>query len=165
VSAVIAMQHLQLVIPAIRARRKEIGAEEKLFLPVKIASNEMSSTLLEGQTEIIQKLARVSELEFVAPADREPGGKFANLAWQAFGDFDIFVDYEQKIDVAADRERMTKELVKLDKDIANGERQLNNPGFTGKAPAHVVEGLKKQVDENRKLRDKLRGDLDALPPG
>ena len=35
-------------------------------------------------------------------------------------------------------------------------------GFTSKAPAHIVEGFKKQLDEARKLLDKLRRDLDGL---
>ncbi len=50
------------------------------------------------------------------------------------------------------------------KIIANSDRQLNNPGFTAKAPAHIVEGLKKQRDDAQQLLDKLRRDLDALPP-
>ena len=66
--------------------------------------------------------------------------------------------------MTAERERLTKEFAKVEKAIANAERQLNNPGFTAKAPPHIVEGLKKQLSESRRLRDKIRGDLDALPP-
>jgi valyl-tRNA synthetase len=40
---------------------------------------------------------------------------------------------------------------------------LGNAGFLEKAPAHIVEGLKKQRDEAKRLLDKARGDLDALP--
>jgi len=36
--------------------------------------------------------------------------------------------------------------------------------FTDKAPAHIVEGLRKQTDEARILRDKAEAALDALPP-
>jgi valyl-tRNA synthetase len=78
--------------------------------------------------------------------------------------FDVAITYERKIDVAADRERVTKEIARLDKIIANAERQLNNPGFTAKAPPHIVEGLKKQRDDAQQLLDKLRRDLDSLPP-
>jgi hypothetical protein len=41
---------------------------------------------------------------------------------------------------------------------------LNNPGFTAKAPAHIVEGLKEQRDDAQQLLDKLRRDHDSLPP-
>ena len=56
--------------------------------------------------------------------------------------------YEKKIDVAAERERLTKEIAKLEKALNSAEKQLGNPAFLGKAPANVVEGLKKQEMEN-----------------
>jgi hypothetical protein len=34
--------------------------------------------------------------------------------------------------------------------------------FTAKAPAHIVEGLKKQRDEAQNLLDKLRADRESL---
>jgi len=88
----------------------------------------------------------------------------AGLAKHSTSQFDVAVIYERKIDVAAERDKLAKEIAKLEKIIANSERQLNNPGFTAKAPAHIVDGLKKQRDDAQQLLDKLRRDLDALPP-
>jgi valyl-tRNA synthetase len=102
---------------------------------------------------MVERLARVSEIRFVDAIS-------AGLSKHATPGFDVAIVYERKIDEAAERERRRKEREKLDKDIANAERQLNNPGFTSKAPPHIVEGLKKQLDENRRLRDKLGDDLD-----
>ena len=34
----------------------------------------------------------------------------------------------------------------------------------GKAPAHIVEGLRKQTDETRTIYNKTKSALDALPP-
>jgi len=42
--------------------------------------------------------------------------------------------YEQKVDVAAERERLTKELTKLESELANADRQLGNQQFLAKAP-------------------------------
>jgi valyl-tRNA synthetase len=162
VREVAAMQHLQLIIPAIRARRKEINAEEKAVLSVKIAAAETFPKLLGPHIDIIQKLARVKDLEFVATEDRNPGGKYADLAWQASGSFDVYVDYARKIDVSAERERIKKEIGRAEKNIESADRQLNNPGFLAKAPAHIVEGLKRQREEAERLLDKLRRDLDSL---
>jgi valyl-tRNA synthetase len=58
---------------------------------------------------------------------------------------------------------LTKECSKLEKVVANDERALNDPGFTGKAPAHIVEGRKKQLAENRLLLKKAKDALDGLP--
>ena len=102
-------------------------------------------------------MARVSEVRFVDQIS-------AGLARHSTSQFDVAVIYERKIDVAAEREKLNKEMAKQEKIIANSDRQLNNPGFTAKAPAHIVDGLKKQRDDAQQLLDKLRRDLDSLPP-
>jgi valyl-tRNA synthetase len=162
----LAMERLQESIVALRSRRKELGVEEKISVNAKIASGK-SGVLRKnldilGNIDIIQKLAKINDLEIVFFSDRDPGGKYAHLNWQTFGRVDVFVEFEKQIDIAAEREKLTKEIAKQEKIIANGERQLNNPGFTDKAPAHIVEGLNKQLDEARKLLEKLRRDLDGL---
>ena len=160
-SAEASMEHLKLAIVSIRSRRKELGIEDKSLVKVKVASSK--SGVLKKNLETLRKLTRVEEAEVVLFSDRDPGGKYENLAWQAFGPVDIFVDFEKKIDIAAERDKLTKEIAKLEKIIANSDRQLNNPGFTAKAPVHIVEGLKKQRDDAQQLLDKLRRDLDSLP--
>ena len=74
------------------------------------------------------------------------------------------VVYERQIDVAAERERLTKDLAKYEKGLAAADRQLSNEAFVAKAPAHIIEGLRKQSAETRTLYDKARAALDALPP-
>ncbi len=73
------------------------------------------------------------------------------------------VVYERTIDVAAERDRLTRDIAKYEKGLAAAERQLGNEGFLSKAPAHVVEGLKKQEGETRLRLEKARASLDALP--
>jgi valyl-tRNA synthetase len=77
--------------------------------------------------------------------------------------FDVEVVYARQIDVPAERERLTKELAKLEKGLQAAERQLGNEAFMAKAPAHIVEGLRKQSTETRLLYDKAKAALDALP--
>ena len=74
------------------------------------------------------------------------------------------VVYERQIDVPAERERLTKDLAKLEKGLTASERQLGNEAFMAKAPAHIVEGLKKQAAETKMLYDKAKASLEALPP-
>ena len=69
---------------------------------------------------------------------------------------------ETLADVAAERERLTKELARLGKILASTESQLNNPAFIAKAPGHIVDGLRKQYTQTKTLYDKTKGDLDAL---
>jgi valyl-tRNA synthetase len=76
----------------------------------------------------------------------------------------VLVLYERQIDVPAERERLTKDLAKYEKGIAAAYRQLTNDAFMAKAPAHIVEGLRKQHAETKMLYDKTKAALDALPP-
>jgi valyl-tRNA synthetase len=163
-SSEIAMQTLQHAITGIRSRRKDLKIEERATVKVKLAGTLATPMILRKHTQIIEKLARVRELEIVSFAARNSGGQYESLQWQSAGPVDLYVENERKIDAAAEREKMDKEIARQEKIIANSDRQLNNPGFTAKAPAHIVEGLKKQRDEAQQLLDKLRRDLDSLPP-
>ena len=73
------------------------------------------------------------------------------------------MEYETQIDIAAERDRLAKDIVKYEKGLISAERQLGNEGFLAKAPANVVEGLKKQEAETRLLLEKARAALNALP--
>jgi valyl-tRNA synthetase len=67
--------------------------------------------------------------------------------------------YEKKIDVAAERERLSKKLEQYEKVLLNAERQLDNEAFLAKAPEKVVAGLRKQASEAAMLRQET---LDAI---
>jgi len=148
---------LQSLIVEIRALRKEIGVEEKASTPVEVRIDAGMQSVLKENTAIVERLARVSELRMV---DQIATG----VSKHSTAHFDVAVIYERTIDVAAERERSKKEFARQEKIIANAERQLGNPGFVEKAPAPIVEGLKKQLAEARRLLEKARGDLNALPP-
>ena len=152
------MQLMQSVIAEVRAIRKETGVEEKAIVPIEVRTDAASRKIAEENRDIIERLARVSEVRFV---DQISTG----LSKHSTSAFDIAVIYERTVDVAADLERLTKDIAKFKKIIESSDRQLNNPGFLAKAPTHIVEGLRKQRDEAKKLLDKARGDLDGLPEG
>jgi valyl-tRNA synthetase len=159
------MQGVQFLVTGIRTRRKELGVPEKFSTPVKVVrwtGTFGGSQTVEENTDIVMKLAQASALEFVSFTDRDAEGKYSPLPWSAIGPTDILVEYEKKIDIDAERERLNKEIAKTEGDVVRDERQLNNPGFTSKAPEHIVNGLKKQLDERKGLLAKLRRDLDGL---
>jgi valyl-tRNA synthetase len=76
--------------------------------------------------------------------------------------FDVHVIYERKIDVAAECERLKKELEKIEKGIASADRQLGNEQFLAKAPAAVVENLRKQQGEFTVVKDKTVAKMKEL---
>jgi valyl-tRNA synthetase len=146
---------LQSVIVEVRGLRKEIGVEEKAIVPVELRINDDLKAVISDNRAIVEKLARVSEVRFVKAIS-------AGLANHSTPNFDVAVIYERKVDVAAECEKLSKEIAKEEKIVGNADRQLGNPAFTSKAPAHVVEGLRKQRNDAQQLLEKLRSDRDSL---
>ncbi len=156
-ASVSAMQTLQELIVTVRALRKDLGVPEKEAAPIRLHSSPLIAKLSQENADMLSRLARVSDVELAPEA-------LAGNNARSTPAFDVAVLYERQIDVAAERERLNKELARYDKGLQAAEKQLNNPGFVAKAPAHIIEGLKKQVAETRALRDKAQKALDSLPP-
>jgi valyl-tRNA synthetase len=146
---------MQELIVAVRDMRRQLSVEEKAAVPIllRVAPGERAG--IEQNSDLIGRLARVSAIEFV---DAMPEGAGVRSA----PGFDVAVIYERTIDVAVERERLTKELARLEKEAANAERQLSNEGFLAKAPANVVEGLRRRAAELSVLIPKTRAALDSF---
>jgi valyl-tRNA synthetase len=149
------MQQLQELIVSIRATRKDLGVEEKATVPVRVRANNGLERVFGDNGVIVQKLARTETMDFV----KSP---LEGADVRSTPAFDVQVIYERKIDVAAERERLAKDLAKFEKELANAERQLGNEAFLGKAPAYVVDGLRKRGAELIVLIEKTRKALDDL---
>ena len=76
--------------------------------------------------------------------------------------FEVHVVYERKIDVAAECERLKKELEKIEIELANNQKQMGNEQFLAKAPANVVDGLRRRGKELLVLREKTKSKLEEL---
>jgi valyl-tRNA synthetase len=156
-SVIFEMELLQSLIVEVRALRKDVGVEEKASVPIEVRADGDLRRLAEENRDIVERLARVSEIRFVDAIT-------AGLSKHHTANFDVGVVYERTIDVAAERERLTRDIAKYEKGVAAAEQKLGNEGFMSKAPAHIVEGLKKQEAETRLLLEKAREALDNLPP-
>ncbi len=74
----------------------------------------------------------------------------------------LYLDTGVKVDPAAERARLTKELDTINKHIAGTEARLANTAFTSKAPPAVLEGARKQLADQQAKRDELTRLLKAL---
>ncbi|MGA2206879.1 MAG: valine--tRNA ligase, partial [Terracidiphilus sp.] len=152
--AMIDMGMIQELIVEVRAMRKEIGVNEKNAVSIQVRTHDQR--IIDENRVMIERLARVQDILLV---DKIAAG----LPLRAKFNFDVAVVNEATIDLPAERERLTKDIAKYEKGLAAAERQLGNEGFLAKAPAHVVEGLKKQEAETRLLLEKALAALAALP--
>ncbi len=151
------MAILQDVIVSIRNLRAELKVEPKVKVPVEVFAYGLAvRKVFEQNQAAIERLASVEKIIFVdASLEKIAGARSTSR-------FDVHVIYEKKVDVAAERERLTKELDKLEKHLASSQARLSDERFVGKAPAHIVDGLRKQVAEATILRDKILAKLKEL---
>ena len=153
------MAIVQDLIQAVRNIRSEIAdikAQPKIKAPVEIFAPADIQQLIERNRGALERLANVAEVTFVPESLAK-----ASLA-RSTARFDVRVIYEQKVDVAAERERVTRELKKLETEFANNQRQLGNENFLNKAPAQVVEGLRRREGELKLLLENARAALKEL---
>jgi len=150
-----AMNTLQDLIVTVRGLRKELGVPEKESTPITIHAGNRVIALADANADVLSRMARVAAVEF---ANESLTGSNA----RSTADFDVAVIYERQIDVAAERERLTKDLAKYEKGLTSADKQLTNETFMSKAPAHIVDGLRKQHAETKILYDKTKSALDAL---
>jgi valyl-tRNA synthetase len=151
------MAVLQDLIVSVRNLRAELKVDQKQRVPIQIFVEEPQiRRLIEQNQGAVERLANAEKIEFVESS-------LAKLsATRHTARFDVHVIYERKIDVAAERERLKKELEQIEKEYANGQRQLGNEQFLAKAPAKVVEGIRRRAQELEILREKVKSKLDEL---
>ncbi|MGC2400334.1 MAG: valine--tRNA ligase [Acidobacteriaceae bacterium] len=152
------MARMQELIVAVRDMRRQLGVEEKIPVPILLRVEDKERASISQNQDIIARMGKVSEIQFV---DAMPEGSAVRSA----AGFDVAVVYERTIDVAAECERLNKELARLEKEGSNADRQLSNEGFLAKAPATVVEGLRRRAAELSVLIPKTRVALESLNCG
>jgi valyl-tRNA synthetase len=150
------MAILQDLIVNIRNIRAELEVLPKDRVPVRIfAAPEVQESFEQNRT-VIEKLANVDSIDFV----RDSLAKAPSA--RSTARFDVAIVYEKKVDAAAERDRLKKELARLEAERTNAERQLSNDGFLRKAPTNVVDGVRSRKAELDGLVEKLRRALDEL---
>jgi len=151
------MAVLQDLIVSVRNLRAELKVEPKVKVPIEVFAAEASiRKLVEENRGAVERLGNVETLTFVGSSLAKTAGARSTAR------FDVHVIYEKKIDVAAECERLKKELEKIEKEMANGQRQLSNEQFLAKAPAKVVDGLKARAEELKVLQGKAAAQMKEL---
>jgi valyl-tRNA synthetase len=151
------MAILQDFIVSVRNLRAELKVEQKAKVPVEVFSNEPAVwSLIQSNGEAIKRLAGA---ESIVEATQQRATQYPS---RSTARFDLRIIYERTIDVAAECERLKKELEKMEKEFGNNQRQLGNEQFLEKAPAKVVEGLRSRAGELTGLLEKTKEKMREL---
>jgi len=145
------------LISEVRAVRSEmhVPPSARLTMLVKGANPDQFERL-EAHRELIMRLARLAAVE---PAD----GALPVGSVQVVVDGTTYIlPVGEFIDISKERERLAKELIKLDSEIDRIEKKLGNENFISRAPLHVVEEQRVRCAGFEQSRDKVSEALARL---
>jgi valyl-tRNA synthetase len=126
-------------------------------VPARLAGADSAG--LGDQLDAVRALARLGAVEdgFTPTATVEVG--------LPAGPVRVELDTSGTIDLAAERARLTKDLVAAEKELSGTEAKLGNPKFTERAPADVVAGIAARREAAVADIERIRTALTAIPEG
>ena len=158
-----AEQGMDLLVDAItmlRNARQESGLPAQKRVPaVYLTDAEDDRALLARYQTDIKRMAYLESME-IAPRDGYAHPRFA--AVNANAQLEVVVPLEGLIDLDAERNRLTKELQKVQKEHAGLEKRLNNAEFLKKAPDDVVEKGKADMQAAAEKMERIQAALERL---
>jgi valyl-tRNA synthetase len=139
-------ERLQALVVETRYVQSELPAGKKYSMVYQ------TDSLVQDNAELIAFLARLSD---VSRTDQPKGLRLAASGREAWLDIDEETLYEHQTN-------LEKRLVTARQTAAGLSGRLDNKNYVEKAPAHLVEETKQQLDETRGLIARLERELEVL---
>jgi valyl-tRNA synthetase len=150
------MTQLKALVDATRNLRGEMQISPSVRVPLIVeAADAAGKEQLHGFAQYVQALGKLSEVQIVDALPESPA------AVSIVGTTKLMLKVE--IDVAAERERLAKEITRIDGEIAKVNGKLGNESFVARAPAAVVAQENERLVNFSATIAKLREQFAKLP--
>ena len=137
------------LVSEIRSVRSEMNVPASAQIPlVLVAPGDEVEARVQLWDETIRRLARLSDISFAAAA---PAGSAQLIIRSVVAALPL----KGIIDLEAERQRLTKDIQRLNSEIIKIDSKLNNVDFVRRAPEEVVE-------ENRERRAEMQAQIGKI---
>jgi valyl-tRNA synthetase len=152
------MELVMAVIGGIRNIRgeMEVPPSKEIAVILSCGSDDSLRLMKHGEGAIVS-LARVSSLAIGRDMQKPEDASI-----QVAGDVQIFVPLKGLVDVVEEEKRLLKEIGKVEKEIEQFAKKLENPSFVDRAPADVVAKEREKLAEATAKREVLAESLDKI---
>jgi len=152
------MERVMEVISGIRNIRGEMEVPPSKQIAVILSCDSAESLrLMRHNEDSIISMARVSDLA-IGQAIEQP----QDASIQVAGDIQIYVPLKGLVDVAAEEERLLKEIGKIEKEIEMFSKKLESPAFVDRAPAEIVAKERQKLAEVTGKKQVLEESLEKI---
>ncbi len=144
------------LISEIRSVRSEMNVPAGAQVPlVLVGADPAARSRAEAWTDVLKRLARLSDISFATEAPAQAAQMIARGALAA-------LPLEGIIDFTAEKIRLAKEIEKLHGEAKKIEAKLGNADFVARAPEEVVDENRERLAEAQSRAEKLRAALQRL---
>jgi len=147
------------IVRSIRNVRAELKVEPARWIEARVYGGDLTASLAMHAASI-ETLARARPVSF--RESRAASATDDNSLVLVLKETEVVIPMESMVDVAAERERLGKEIEQVDMEIARLEARLSDKTFLSKAPEAVVEKERGRLTEKKDREERLRQELERL---
>ncbi len=155
-------QQLFEIIRLIRNLRAELGLKPSEKSPVYLISdNDELIDFLKTLVDDIQTLTKSSEV-FIFKTNAVDKKEFAKSFSGIISDLEVYLPFQDFVNIDALKERLTKDLKKVNIELENLNKRLSNNNFVDKAPKDIVDDCRFKLNEGSVQKERITKKLELL---
>jgi valyl-tRNA synthetase len=151
------MEFLAAVVRAIRNLRTEVNCPPGKEIKVLFYGQTAELSLLSEQRAYLGALARVGSAEFLSSGERPRGAATAVI-----GTTEIYLPLDDLVNLDEEQSRLSKDVAKVEAELARVRRKLDNGDFLAKAKEEVVRKERAKANQFEEEIRTLRSSLEKI---